>query len=229
MVMIKLMSPILLGISAFIATNIDDILILMFLFSQINSHLRYQHIITGQYLGFIVLVISSLPGLLGGLIIPPNWIGLLGLIPIAMGMSNLINQEDDDTQNMKVVPREYSDTNTSSIFNTQTYTVALITVANGSDNISVYIPMFASSSLNDVLIIIGIFFILIAVWCYLAYKLTLPSKISNFNHKKLNFILPFFLIFLGTFVVLKTQALNIIKLAASCLCLLILVTKNRGN
>jgi cadmium resistance protein CadD (predicted permease) len=41
------------GSTAFIATNVDDILILMLFFAQTNSSFRRQHIVVGQYLGFI--------------------------------------------------------------------------------------------------------------------------------------------------------------------------------
>lgn len=223
--MSELITTLLVGISAFIGTNIDDIVILLLLFSQINSNFRCRHIIAGQYLGFTVLVLASLPGLFGGLIIPSNWIGLLGLIPIAMGISSLINQ-DDETPEATVVTQEYPDTNTASIFNVQTYSVAVLTVANGSDNISVYIPLFASSSLNDFWIILGSFLILIAVWCYLAYKFTEQTKIADILNQNINYILPFVLILLGGVIVLKTQALSVFKLIASCTCLIVLVKKN---
>ncbi|HYW19135.1 MAG TPA: cadmium resistance transporter [Nodularia sp. (in: cyanobacteria)] len=224
--MSELITTLLVGISAFIATNIDDIVILLLLFSQVNSSFRCRHIIAGQYLGFTVLVLASLPGLFGGLIIPPNWIGLLGLIPIAMGISSLINQDDDQTPEATVVTQEYPETDTASIFNVQTYSVAVITIANGSDNISVYIPLFASSSINDFWIIIGSFLILIAVWCYLAYKFSYQIKIAEILNQNVNFILPFVLIILGGVIVLKTQALTVFKLIASCTCLIILVKKN---
>ncbi|MBW4426544.1 MAG: cadmium resistance transporter [Nostoc desertorum CM1-VF14] len=225
----ELITTLLVGISAFIATNIDDIVILLLLFSQINSSFRCRHIIAGQYLGFTILVFASLPGLLGGLIISPNWIGLLGLIPIAMGISSLINQEEDKIQEVAIETTEYPETNTASIFNVQTYSVAAITIANGSDNISVYIPLFASSNLNNFLIIIVSFFILIAVWCYLAYRLAYQTKNINILNQNFNYILPFILIILGGVIVLKTQALGVIKLIASCMCLTILVKKNRTN
>ncbi|MBD0387493.1 MAG: cadmium resistance transporter [Nostoc sp. C3-bin3] len=227
--MSELLTTLLVGISAFIATNIDDIVILLLLFSQINSSFRCRHIIAGQYLGFTLLVLASLPGLFGGLIIPANWIGLLGLIPIAMGISSLINQEEDEIQEVAVETTEYPETNTASIFNVQTYSVAVITIANGSDNISVYIPLFASSNLNNFVIIIISFFILIAVWCYLAYKLAYQTKNVNILNQNFSYILPFILIILGGVIVLKTQALGVIKLVASCICLIILVKKNPTN
>jgi cadmium resistance transport/sequestration family protein len=223
--MSELITTLLVGISAFVATNIDDIVILLILFSQINSSFRLRHIVAGQYLGFTVLIIASLPGLFGGLIIPPNWIGLLGLIPIAMGISSLINQEENEALEPELATSEYQDTNTTSWFNAQTYNVATLTIANGSDNVSVYTPLFVSSNTINFIIIIVIFFILIGIWCYVAYKFTYQTKIASLLKQYSNYILPFILIILGGIIILKTQALNWIKLIASCICLAILVKK----
>ncbi|MBW4684518.1 MAG: cadmium resistance transporter [Komarekiella atlantica HA4396-MV6] len=223
--MSELITTLLVGISAFIATNIDDIVILLLLFSQLNSSFRRRHIIAGQYLGFTVLVITSLPGLFGGLVIPPNLIGLLGLVPVAIGISNLINREEDTSQEVIVATTEYQDINTASIFNTQTYSVAAITIANGSDNISVYMPLFASSSLANFVIIIGVFFILIALWCYLADKFTYQTKFANILSQYSSYIFPFALIGLGCLIVLKTGSLSLFKLGASFICLTILLKK----
>ncbi|ARV57873.1 transporter [Nostocales cyanobacterium HT-58-2] len=220
--MSELVSAISTGIVSFTATNIDDILILLLFFSQVNSTLTRRHIILGQYLGFTVLVIASLPGLFGGLILPPNWIGLLGLIPIAIGISSLVNQEEDSQE---VTPEteqlEYS--TLTSFFPPQVYSVAAITVANGSDNISVYVPLFASSNLWSFLAIIFIFFLLIGIWCYCAYKLTHQTGIADILIQYGNYFVPFVLMGLGAFITLKSGALNPIKLLASCLCLVILV------
>lgn len=223
--MSELITTLLVGISAFIATNIDDIVILLLLFSQINSSFRCRHIVAGQYLGFTVLIIASLSGLLGGLIIPSKWIGLLGLIPMTMGISSLINQEENEIPEVEAITADYQEANSSDLFNVHTYSVAAITIANGSDNISVYIPLFASSDWVNFLTIIGIFLILIGIWCYLAYKFTYQTKIANLLNQYGNYILPFVLITLGIIIILKTEALSWFRLAGSFICLAILVKK----
>jgi cadmium resistance protein CadD (predicted permease) len=48
------------GIAAFTATNLDDLVILTLLFSQVNATFRHRHVVIGQYLGFCTLVIASL-------------------------------------------------------------------------------------------------------------------------------------------------------------------------
>ncbi|WP_413176180.1 cadmium resistance transporter [Anabaena azotica] len=216
----NLLTSIITGFAAFSATNIDDLIILLLFFSQVNNNLRPWQIVIGQYLGFTILVILSLPGLFSGFILPPTWIGLLGLIPIAIGISNLVNRETDSLSEVS------SEITPSTLFNSQIYTIALITIANGSDNISIYIPLFSSTKLDSFLIIIALFFLLLAVWCYAAYKLTHQKEIANFLTKYGNYLVPFVLMGLGAVIVLKSQALSPIKLLASCVCLLVLVKKN---
>jgi len=84
-----LAKAIIAAIASFAATNIDDIVILMLFFAQVNSTFRPQHIAIGQYLGFTALIIASLPGFFGGLIVPKAVIGLLGLLPIAIGINHI--------------------------------------------------------------------------------------------------------------------------------------------
>ncbi|MGM3304869.1 cadmium resistance transporter [Anabaena sp. WFMT] len=227
--MSNIITPILTGVVAFSATNIDDIVILLVFFSQVNENFRPWQIVMGQYLGFTILVIFSLPGFFGGLILPPAWIGLLGLIPIAIGISSLVNREREQLAD---VPGEITPPTTSinNYFLTpQIYTVAAITVANGSDNISIYIPLFSSTPLESFVIIIGLFFLLLGVWCYVAYQLTHQKKVAYFVTNYGNYLVPFVLMGLGAVIVWKSKALSPLKLLGSCICLLILLKKDDSN
>ncbi|MBD2446250.1 cadmium resistance transporter [Nostoc sp. FACHB-152] len=222
----EIITAISTGVVAFISTNIDDIAILLLFFSQINAHFRPQHIFFGQYLGFIVLVVLSLSGLLGGFVLGANWIGLLGLIPIAIGISSLVNHEDDDIEELVVETMPSSEElGANFIIAPQTYTVAAVTIANGGDNISIYIPLFASSNLTSFWVIIGVFFLLLGVLCYTAYKLTHQQAIADAITRYISNFVPFILICLGAFIIFKTEALSLIKLAASCCCLIVLLKK----
>ncbi|MFM7880360.1 MAG: transporter, partial [Microcystis panniformis] len=55
--MTTMITAISTAIAAFIATNLDDILILTILFTQVNKLFRRRHIVIGQYLGFILLIL----------------------------------------------------------------------------------------------------------------------------------------------------------------------------
>ncbi len=224
-----LVTAISTGAVAFSATNIDDIVILLLFFSQVNTSFTPRHIVTGQYVGFAALIVSSLPGLFGGLIIPQHWIGLLGMLPIAIGISSLVNQEEDLPEFVKEETEQFEDSTIASFLSPQTYSVAVVTVANGSDNISVYVPLFASSDYVSFSIILVVFFLLIGVWCYTAYKLSHQRVIADFLTRRGNQLVPFVLIGLGAFIVLKSGALNLIKLVASCVCLIVIVRNNERS
>jgi cadmium resistance protein CadD (predicted permease) len=103
--------------------------------------------------------------------------------------------------------------------------VAAITIANGSDNIGIYVPLFANSSWVGLIAIVGVFLLLVGVWCYAADKLTQQPAIANLMSRYGNTAVPFILIGLGAFIVLDSQALSLFALIASCLCLAGLVKK----
>lgn len=201
------------GISAFAATNIDDIIILMFFFSQVNAKFRIREIIIGQYLGFTALILLSLPGFFGGMIIPKTWIGLLGFVPIGIGLQQLFNSDDEDSEiqtvsdkiNQRVIKFPFNH-----ILTPQTYSVAAITFANGGDNIGIYVPFFASLNLSSLLIVLTIFFILVGVWCAIAYGLSrhqVIGKLINTYGKKL---VPYVLIGLGLFILWDSHSYELL-------------------
>jgi cadmium resistance transport/sequestration family protein len=202
---------IIAGITSFAATNIDDIVILMLFFAQVNSTFRRRHIVVGQYLGFTVLILASLPGFFGGLIVPKAWIGILGLVPIAIGVSRLVNR-DKDEQDVQAVSGEFNpsraDTSVLSILgsllNPQTFNVAAVTFANGGDNIGIYVPLFASSDLASLGVILTVFFLLIGVWCYIAYRLTRQPTVAHVLTRYGKAIVPFVLIGLGVFILIES-------------------------
>jgi cadmium resistance transport/sequestration family protein len=214
------------GITSFAATNIDDIAILMLFFAQLNATFRPRHIVVGQYLGFTALILASLPGFFGGLILPRYWIGLLGLIPITIGLSNLLNQEEDASEEVEAETKLYEDSAIANFLSPQAYAVVAVTFANGGDNIGVYVPLFANSNLGSLVVIICIFLLLVGVWCYAAYKLTQQLAIADVLTRYINYLVPVVLIGLGAFIVLESGALSLLKLVASCLCLIILVKKD---
>ncbi|BAQ65737.1 cadmium resistance transporter [Geminocystis sp. NIES-3709] len=206
------------GVSAFIATNIDDLVILLIFFAQVKEKkIKVIHIINGSYLGFIVIILFSLIGFFGGLIISPEWIGLLGILPISIGVKQLIqsqeNQEEIININNEYIPPDRRHPFLkilSEILHPQTYKVAVIIFANGGDNIGVYVPLFAASNLLSLTIILVIFFLLKGLWCYLAYRLTKNPNIGHVITNYGNKIVPYILIGLGFFIFWKNGTFSLI-------------------
>jgi cadmium resistance transport/sequestration family protein len=199
------------GFSAFCATNLDDILILLLFFSQVHSEFKKRQIIAGQYLGFFALVIASLPGFLGGLLFPRPWIGLLGIIPFFIGLSRLLNgenEEPDEEEITTLAPPPLPVSFWGGLLSPQTYGVAAITFANGGDNISIYMPLFASSSWESLSIILGEFFLLVGVWCYTAYQLSRIKTFAETLTRYGNRLVPFVLMVLGILILIDSRTLE---------------------
>lgn len=197
------------GITAFIATNIDDIVILMLFFSQVNATFRPKHIIAGQYLGFAALIAASLPGFLGGFLIPKMWLGLLGLVPIGIGLRQLANQEPDATQ-VQTVPHAMEPPIAAPWLAPQTAQVAAITIANGGDNVGIYLPLFANTNLVSLGVLLAVFAVFIGVWCYVAAQLTRHSIIASWLTHYGNRLMPFVLMGLGVFILVESGTYRLV-------------------
>lgn len=229
----ELIEAITTGVTAFSATNIDDLVILMLFFSQVDKTFRHWHIFIGQYLGFSALVATSLTGFFGGLIFPQAWIGLLGLMPIAIGMNLLLKREKEESEIEAEI--KTSDPFITRFLSPQVCSVAAVTFANGGDNIGIYIPLFASSNGWSLLVILSVFFLLVGLLCYAAYQSTRQRAIADTLTYYGNALVPFVLIGLGTFIMwdsgtLASFPLTILTLGVSCLCLIgLFITNGRGS
>jgi cadmium resistance transport/sequestration family protein len=197
------------AIAAFVATNIDDLLLLALFFTQVNGTFSKRHIIVGQYLGFTALLLASLPGFFGGLLVPRAFIGLLGLVPIAIGIIQLLKREETVSQVQAVADNPETPNPTvpllfGSFVSSQTYSVAAVTIANGGDNIGIYVPLFASSDFARLAIILSLFFILIGVWCYLAYQIACHRSVTPVFTRYGKALVPVVLIGLGIYILLDS-------------------------
>ncbi|MEH2380262.1 MAG: cadmium resistance transporter [Nostoc sp.] len=213
-----LISTLIIGISAAFATTFDDNLYLTAFFGKVNRSFRPKHIVIGEFLGFTALVFASLPGFFGGLIIPTTWIGLLGLLPVAIGISNLISREQQEETVQAVSVDLTSPTQSgrqkksllATIRDPQTHRVSAVTVANGGNNIGIYVPLFASSNLPSLGVILCVCYLTVGVWCLLSYYLTrnplMAPVLTRYGRK----IFPFVLIYLGLSILIKSETYRLL-------------------
>jgi len=89
----EIILTILVAVSAFIATNLDDMLILIAFFAR--EDFNNISVVIGQYIGVSFLIIISSFAYFFKFIIPQSYIALLGILPIAIGLKNLWNLKED--------------------------------------------------------------------------------------------------------------------------------------
>ncbi|WAH37202.1 cadmium resistance transporter [Alicyclobacillus dauci] len=195
--MLTVYSALLTGCISFAATNIDDIFVLTALFSQSDSVKRKAYIVAGQYLGMCLLIILSSIGALGALIIPKTWLGLLGIVPIYLGVKMFYTKEEAKTNSRNV------------LIDLNTYKVMLIVIGNGVDNLSVYIPLFAQGHWVHQAIVVIIFLILTGVWCWIAYKVVYNPWLGKFIQSYGHLAVPIILIGIGGYIMLEAGSFSI--------------------
>jgi cadmium resistance protein CadD (predicted permease) len=190
---------IITAISAFIATNLDD----MFLLAAFFTYPKYQtrDVVLGQYMGFLTLLIVSSLAYFAQLIIPSSWISLLGIFPIIIGIRGLIALKKPENAN-NILNDEITDEK-DGIKNNKVLYVATVTIANGGDNLGVYMPLFATMNLLSLIIVVFTFLVLVGIWCLLGFKLVNNRIIGNKIRKYGHLILPFVMIFIGVVIILR--------------------------
>ena len=200
---IILLQTIFSAIAVYISTSIDYLFILLIIFSQSQTKRGLRQIYLGQYLGTGILVAVSLFAAYVLNFIPQDWIvGLLGLIPIYLGIRVAMGTEEEAEEEEVVEKLESRGSNR--LF----WAVALITIASGGDNLGIYIPYFTSLSVSEITIALITFVVSIAVLCYISYRLAKISFVSETLEKYERIIVPIVFIGLGIFIMLENGTIQ---------------------
>lgn len=183
---------------AFVSTNIDDLFILALFFG--DKRFSVRDICWGQYLGIGLLVTLSYLGVHLGKWIDVRYIGLLGFIPIYLGIRqfgelfNRSGSKDLDPLNKKLNLRQGF------------WAVASVTFGNGGDNIGTYIPLFSTLDNSQLTILLFIFLVLVGIWLiaakYLARHPMLAKTIERYGH----LITPVVLFLLGVYILIENRS-----------------------
>src|SRR5690625_5073596 len=169
-----IVSSILQAIGLFIATNIDDIVILSLFFVRGQGQPgTTRRILAGQYLGFLGILGAAVAAAFGAQVLLPEAIlPYFGLIALGLGLwaawqawRNRGQDDDDEAQlegkRVAVSP------------------VASVTFVNAGDNIGVYVPVFVSVSWSAELAYCIVFLLLVAALVFLAKRISSRKPIAE--------------------------------------------------
>lgn len=199
-----MLTTIVSAIVSYIATSIDYIVILVVLFTQMKKRKNgVRDIVLGQYLGFTILIVISLLAAFGLAFIPQQWIGLLGLIPIFIGLKVLFEKDEEDEEDEEIL----ESTNRFSSF---ILSVTVIMLAAGGDNLGVYIPYFTVLNTIELIVTIVIYYIAAAVLLYLCQRVSAVKGISETVEKYEKIIVPIVFLALGIMIMSENGTFSMI-------------------
>ena len=189
----------------YIATAVDLLVILLIFFAKAKTKKEYRDIYIGQYVGSVTLIVVSLFFAFVLNYVPEKWIlGLLGLIPIYLGIKVAIYGDSDGEERAK---KELNEKGLSKLVGT----VAIVTIAScGADNIGLFVPYFVTLSVTHLLITLFVFLILIFFLVFTAQKLADIPGVGEIVEKFSRWIMAVIYIALGLFIIIENDTIQTI-------------------
>lgn len=195
------MKTILEAIITFVSTNVDEFFILIALYLQVGINLKRSNIIIGQYIGLTTLILISILGSLGTKLILDKYFPFLGIIPILIGIKGLVvylkNKKDNSFDENELTFNKPQ----SSL--KHIVRIALIFLVSGTDNISLYIPLFAKQSIPEIFLTILIFYIFLSFYNKLAETVSNIPGLKMSAQKYKDVLIPIIFIGLGAYIILS--------------------------
>lgn len=189
----------------YIVTALDLLVILLMFFARAKTRKEYRDIYIGQYVGSVALIVISLFFAFVLNYVPEKWIlGLLGLIPIYLGIKVAIYGDSDGEERAK---KELNEKGLSKLVGT----VAIVTIAScGADNIGLFVPYFVTLSVTNLLITLFVFLILIFFLVFTAQKLANIPGVGEIVEKFSRWIMAVIYIALGLFIIIENDTIQTI-------------------
>jgi len=194
----RLLSTLAVGMAAFASTNIDDLLLLSSLF--VDTEFRTSSVIVGHFLGMSFLVLVSILAAFFTFMFPPGWLSLLGFAPLFLGMNRLwkLLKRRREKNQIASYGRDFvgKERLRFTWVRSEVLLTTLLTVANGGDNLSVYIPLFSVQPASIPFYSL-VFAIMTVLWCVFGYHLTHHGVWSDWLKRYGRFVIPFVFIAIG--------------------------------
>ncbi len=185
-------------------TAVDLLIILMLFFAKRKSRKDIINIYLGQFLGSVSLIFLSLLFAFVLNYIPSKEIlGLLGLIPIFLGLKVLLLGDSDGEAIAKDGLRK---DNKNLIF-----LVAMITFAScGADNIGVFVPYFTTLNLANLIVTLLTFLVMIYFLVFSAQKLAQVPSVGETLEKYSRWFIAVVYLGLGMYILIENNSFDML-------------------
>ena len=186
-------------------TAVDLLIILMLFFAKRKSRKDIINIYLGQFLGSVSLILLSLLFAFVLNYIPSKEIlGLLGLIPIFLGLKVLLLGDSDGEAIAKDGLRK---DNKNLIF-----LVAMITFAScGADNIGVFVPYFITLNLTNLIVTLLTFLVMIYLLVFSAQKLAQVPSVGETLEKYSRWFIAVVYLGLGMYILIENNSFDMLR------------------
>ncbi|AQA18024.1 hypothetical protein BST95_06995 [Halioglobus japonicus] len=194
MISVNELSLIGLAASSFVATNTDNLLLLVLLQGAYPA--QRKRIVLAYLAAVILVILVSLLGLAIGRVLDAGLVGYFGLVPIALGLRMLYLARKDAANG---VTNSLPTTTAGPVLATLT-----LMLANSSDSLLVLIPLLADTSIAGELVLIVSYLACGILWAGLALKIGTQRALAEVVDRWGVKIVPWIVIGVGVYILLDT-------------------------
>lgn len=185
-------------------TAVDLLIILMLFFAKRKSRKDIINIYLGQFLGSVSLILLSLLFAFVLNYIPSKEIlGLLGLIPIFLGLKVLLLGDSDG----EAIAKDGLQKDNKNLI----FLVAMITFAScGADNIGVFVPYFITLNLANLIVTLLTFLVMIYLLVFSAQKLAQVPSVGETLEKYSRWFIAVVYLGLGMYILIENNSFDML-------------------
>ncbi|WP_342977500.1 CadD family cadmium resistance transporter [Streptococcus parasanguinis] len=185
-------------------TAVDLLIILMLFFAKRKSRKDIINIYLGQFLGSVSLILLSLLFAFVLNYIPSKEIlGLLGLIPIFLGLKVLLLGDSDG----EAIAKDGLQKDNKNLI----FLVAMITFAScGADNIGVFVPYFTTLNLANLIVTLLTFLVMIYLLVFSAQKLAQVPSVGETLEKYSRWFIAVVYLGLGMYILIENNSFDML-------------------
>lgn len=186
-------------------TAVDLLIILMLFFAKRKSRKDIINIYLGQFLGSVSLIFLSLLFAFVLNYIPSKEIlGLLGLIPIFLGLKVLLLGDSDG----EAIAKDGLQKDNKNLI----FLVAMITFAScGADNIGVFVPYFTTLNLANLIVALLTFLVMIYLLVFSAQKLAQVPSVGETLEKYSRWFITVVYLGLGMYILIENNSFDMLR------------------
>lgn len=197
-----------LGVTLFVTTNVDDLVLLVGWFADPAT--RHREVYAGQLIGIGAITAVAAVAAAAAFAVPVAWVGLLGLVPLALGTAGIVRLVRGGVAAAEAAEAEEvaeaADALAAPTRWRRVLAVAGVTMANGGDNIAVYVPVFRQRTGAGIMTIAAVFLAITVLWCLAAEGLVGTKRGGAFLRHWSPRVLPFVLVALGCWVLWSSRS-----------------------
>lgn len=178
-------------------------LVLILLFAHAKNKDQVRQVYVGQQFGMTFIIIMAILAVYGiSSFFTGKWTGLIGFLPIIMGIMELV-EGDEDGESQEVLQK-------SAIFSNLTLRVALIAIVGGAEELAIFIPYFSSLESQALLLALITSVIMVPIWCAICHRLSSMKNVYRLLKRYERIIIPVVFIGIGLKVLIESDTIEAI-------------------